>query len=424
MDGRNNYCGDELDDISELFESTVHALKRREANCVGSLAVRTIHHRLWKDPYCSDCPDRGECQRQIKAKLMASTPPLSCFGKCAPNRKCIYCEQYADCSLVSTVEAEGEACHREYLSGSSVHEPDSLLPSHTDTSDTVEVLEGVADSPAIAEGGSTKATVVEESEVPVEAAESTETEPRSAGYQFSHDDADFKAEITRLRGLSNTDLKAEMVRIDDVARSGVPYDSLRVRWCAISVALNERQIAPPVTRTKLFTSKGRKARSGSEQLASNDRQVVDLHWLHCGGCDALDAHHLITPAGAFDFESASEFVKTKGKADNKATMLGLNRKEMMLLSVIRSDSVKSSQQDIRGQAERRRMKIREALSQKNCRQTCSSRDMEAICDALLLADFDIEQAVLVLRQQYDITIGRQVMRRRRKWLQDQKVVSR
>lgn len=134
-----------------------------------------------------------------------------------------------------------------------------------------------------------------------------------------------------------------------------PYARVRPFVVAISMILNERQICPPRFRPKRKAgpmSKGVKWDDESSML-SNDRQVLDLHWLACSGSDIQPSGKWagLFSAGGLHFDLASEFVATVGDAPTKVSVLGLHQGEMRQLAVLQPKEMQKRWADLEASAE-------------------------------------------------------------------------
>ena len=128
------------------------------------------------------------------------------------------------------------------------------------------------------------------------------------------------------------------------------YHDIRDAYCAVHLELNNRHaICSDDIKAPRFRSrrkvKFRASKGGyleSEKLLSNDAQVIDLHWLYSHGrTDANDVKGKgIFSGEAFNFEVASEYVRARGKAEDKAEWLGLDTDEQWALAVIQSSGVR------------------------------------------------------------------------------------
>lgn len=122
------------------------------------------------------------------------------------------------------------------------------------------------------------------------------------------------------------------------------YAEIRVEFCALSIEMNRRTLMAPRFRRQPKYPKITSKRRPGDDLASNDRQVIDLHWLRCRHFEAacLRAPYKRLFSGTtFDFDLASEFVSKMGSASDKADeYLALARHEQLELAVIQSDAIR------------------------------------------------------------------------------------
>jgi len=62
-----------------------------------------------------------------------------------------------------------------------------------------------------------------------------------------------------------------------------PYHQIREKYCAISVAMNERGEVPPKFRPQRPLPRRMQKATPDDTLMMRDRQVIDMHWLHSRG---------------------------------------------------------------------------------------------------------------------------------------------
>lgn len=62
-----------------------------------------------------------------------------------------------------------------------------------------------------------------------------------------------------------------------------PYRQIRDKYCAISLAMNERGEVPPKFRPQRALPRRTQTATPDDTLMMRDRQVIDMHWLHCRG---------------------------------------------------------------------------------------------------------------------------------------------
>lgn len=93
---------------------------------------------------------------------------------------------------------------------------------------------------------------------------------------------------TKYRLLSSGDLRAELDRLLNQRNAGgqlISYLEIRNECCAIGEVMNCRGMQPPKLRPQRSLpklSEGKKY-DLAETVMARDRQVLDLHWLHCNG---------------------------------------------------------------------------------------------------------------------------------------------
>ena len=139
---------------------------------------------------------------------------------------------------------------------------------------------------------------------------------------------------------------------------GLPlsYGDIRVWWCLINVRLNELGLDFPAFRPNRRPAKPAGGYTGDDTLLTNDRQLIDLHWLWHSGSPVTPKpkHRTIfdtrphpeTGAEAFDWELAAHFVGRVGAVKTKLEDLKLHEDEQFPLMALRSDAVKQRQADI------------------------------------------------------------------------------
>lgn len=181
----------------------------------------------------------------------------------------------------------------------------------------------------------------------------------SADYQFPGNDPRVLEVKKNLSGRSTPELLATLKKLsfghDEVTGKVVPYSKIRTFVVAISLLLNEQQRCPPrlrAIRTPAYRKKG--VKWGEEESAlSNDRQVIDIHWLRL-------ANPAIKPLGKWrgmmtcdgvDFAKASEFVRTVGNPSDKIRELGISDYEIIQLAVIQPPAIRDRWRDVRKRAD-------------------------------------------------------------------------
>ncbi len=118
-------------------------------------------------------------------------------------------------------------------------------------------------------------------------------------------------------------------------------DKIRDAVCAISCVLNNRQyIAPRFREMRRPPPSPPGAKPIEEDMSnlSNDRQVIDLHWLHCQGIKPStenSGYNKLFTTTEFDFRLASELVARTGSVYTiKTSILSLTNFDIWQLSTI------------------------------------------------------------------------------------------
>jgi hypothetical protein len=164
-------------------------------------------------------------------------------------------------------------------------------------------------------------------------------------YRFPNDHPVFHVTFERASSAAEEVLPAMLKQVSELrSPTGTPkgYMTIRPVFCALSLALNQRRVLPPRIRdTRRLKPLPKTAkRSVEDHLLSNDRQVIDLHWLHCTSTVRPEARWAkIFDPSAFNFDLASAFVGTVGSAENKVNALRLPRRAQIELAVIQSNEI-------------------------------------------------------------------------------------
>jgi hypothetical protein len=156
-------------------------------------------------------------------------------------------------------------------------------------------------------------------------------------------------------GLSNAQVDKLAQKLADLSYERVPgttelrpYREVRQRLCALSLALNEQGVIAPRFREmrKPYTVRG-KVRTEEARDVSNDRQIIDLHWLHCRWRESRATPPTIKKkwrsmfgGEELDFRLAEAFVTTVGSADGKVGDLCLSPTEQWQLSTLQSEAIR------------------------------------------------------------------------------------
>ncbi len=160
----------------------------------------------------------------------------------------------------------------------------SLLDALDETPDDESVSESVEPHCATAPSEVTKEP------------EATATAPASTGYGrtgylFPANEPAIEKRLTTLAERSDAELREILKKLTTGRYRDTgefpAYATVRPFIIPISMVLNERQVWPPRFRTKPKMKRVPKGIAWSDEssMQSNDRQVLDLHWLTCRRSD-------------------------------------------------------------------------------------------------------------------------------------------
>lgn len=174
--------------------------------------------------------------------------------------------------------------------------------------------------------------------------------------------------------MSNKDLEAELTKLCDHTYNHsspqLSYFEVRDRYCAINMLMNERRLLPPRFRSKCM---GKKFVPGMEwskesKYQSNDRKIIDLHWLHSNGItdklDDIEFRDLLS-VEKFDFLKASGFVQKNWKSETRVQkILVLANHAQLQLAILSSTEVNDRWDDLRSKSKAILRTLRNAASSK------------------------------------------------------------
>lgn len=128
-------------------------------------------------------------------------------------------------------------------------------------------------------------------------------------------------------------------------KSHFSYLEVRNEICAINLVLNERhQLAPQFRSMRKPPRVSEKKYNESDSILSNDRQIIDIHWLWLSPQKHFhiksSEYKGLLSGQDFDWELAERFVKHVGKAGLKADLLELTELEELMLFSIQSKASK------------------------------------------------------------------------------------
>lgn len=288
--------------------------------------------------HCTTCEKNSDCSDESTALLRdVENRGFDCFGNpkihniLEPTTTCDICSFNQDC---------GDKIYADQRHGrrmKKVIEPDAEKVAIVEPSDT-----SVASIPDDSHLEATPDSATPSESVRTHASSSI------SEYRFPNEDPEFCKSLAKSRKSTHPANLLELLQKISFVETRVDrklssYDSIRPHVCAISVALNELGVFPPFIRDtrRLKGSPPGKKRPAEDSIISNDLQVIDAHWAACrkysrpvARWKALQAHD------PFLFDMASEFVATMGKAERKATLLGLSDREQSDLVVLHASHIK------------------------------------------------------------------------------------
>lgn len=123
----------------------------------------------------------------------------------------------------------------------------------------------------------------------------------------------------------------------------MPYHFIREQYCAICMVMNERGLQPPRFRPHRALPHLLQKATSDETLMMRDRQVIDMHWLHCGG--KRDTLSDKTFADLFvddelDFDLAAYLAEKSWKVEVKTSkVLNLIGHEELQMAYLRTKAI-------------------------------------------------------------------------------------
>jgi hypothetical protein len=192
----------------------------------------------------------------------------------------------------------------------------------------------------------------------------------------------------------------------------------------IHIILNERGIAPEFRDAKSgVTHRAKEFPDEAEE--SNDRQVIDLHWLylhHRNEISPSDWNMSFLKKVEFDFNWASEFVSKARFTNEKIKRLGIPIKIQKLLLALREQDVLTIQKKVRSKT----ADVREVLINKinEPRSRLPKEKLEVLCATfrcLLLADGSPSDAIEYWRKM-SLTLTNYSPEKILPWMKSRKVI--
>jgi hypothetical protein len=141
----------------------------------------------------------------------------------------------------------------------------------------------------------------------------------------------------------------------------LPYGEIRTWWCLINLRLNEIGLDCPGFRpNRRVALRHDKVYTTDDTLLTNDRQMIDLHWLWQSGTTVTPRrkHRAIfesvrpeTEADYFPWDLAAAFVSIVGGIEEKLGELRLHEDDQLCLMALCSDRVKKRREDLMQRSE-------------------------------------------------------------------------
>lgn len=189
----------------------------------------------------------------------------------------------------------------------------------------------------------------------------------------------------------------------DESGARIAYTDIRKYILTCSIMLNFKgEIAPRFRhmRKPIRPGVGR-SYPIEHSLLSNDRQVIDLHWIQCQKLQANEINGykgLFDVDKPFDFETASVFVNKAGSLARKSELLGLSELEQFQLASIESTAVKTRWNTIRSNCDKNQSALKDLFS--SSRSRFSPEKLKHIPDihkSILIARGSASNALKIFR---------------------------
>lgn len=167
------------------------------------------------------------------------------------------------------------------------------------------------------------------------------------------------------------------------------YNEVRSRVCLLNALLNVKgEIAPAYRDMRSPAKRSKDAYSQDNHLISNDRQVLDLHWVHCQGwnTEVIPGHQKMQDKSQpFKWSLASKFVNVAGSTTRKADFLGLTEMEEMQLCTMVSQKTRTRKQTVQNKWKQHIRDVKTSLAAPRSRYSDEMIDsMPEIYQAILI----------------------------------------
>lgn len=172
----------------------------------------------------------------------------------------------------------------------------------------------------------------------------------------------------------------------------LPYDQIRNPTVFASIILNLKgEIAPRFRPMRTPCRGGGGVDYPVEHnLLSNDRQVIDLHWIYCQKLNAnviKGYQKLFDRFSPFDVQRAAIFASKAGSRNRQSNLLGLPEIQQFQLATLQSTQVKTRWKTINSYCERNQSKLKDLFTAPSARYPKDA----------VMASPDIHKSILIAR---------------------------
>jgi len=175
----------------------------------------------------------------------------------------------------------------------------------------------------------------------------------------------------------------------DADGSRCSYSEVRSKVCLLNALLNIKgEIAPAYRDMRGAPMRSKVAYSHDNHLISNDRQVLDLHWVHCRGwnTEMIPGHQQMQDKSQpFKWSLASKFVNVAGSTTRKADFLRLTELEEMQLCSMVSQKTRTRRKTIQRKWEHHIRDVKTSIAAPGSKYSDEMKDsMPEIYRAILI----------------------------------------
>lgn len=318
---------------------------REKPPCFLDAGVYYFNHRQSLNP-CNSCGALSAC-RNVCRYILDKTPAKPCLGDGSVlhsitrhKEQCPKCMSLGICySVVTETERSESLADSKVMPVSDPSTTRDALMTDEEAKEALKVVDELFDDGSAL--AIDDASHVADGDHDRPAAIATPDEV----YQFPtmSEIKAFRADLASMP----VDEMVERMRVLSFDRIGfaekrLEYFLVRNELCAISLLMNETGAIAPRFRPMRSLPKEPKEYGPAEKTLSNDRQVIDLHWVYSRNmiCSQPRGYAgLCDSARPFDWDKASQYVRLAGRASRKASMLGLSEEDQLQLGIIQTGAV-------------------------------------------------------------------------------------